>query len=157
MRSTMRLDLTISGLSMRTVQMFSEWRETSRARDFGSTWRSDSISDRKVSAVIDGESVYSEEVVWYPKVTEDPTYHFNEIVTAFKTAASEGRLKGILEYTEDPIVSSDIVGSPFSSVFDSGLTMAMGNLVKVLSWYDNESGYSNRLLDLALIVGAANQ
>ena len=81
----------------------------------------------------------------------------DEVNAAFKAAASEGRLKGILEYTEDPIVSSDIVGSPFSSVFDSGLTMAMGNLVKVLSWYDNESGYSNRLLDLALIVGAANQ
>ena len=76
---------------------------------------------------------------------------------AFKAAASEGRLKGILEYTDEPIVSSDIVGSPSSSIFDSGLTMAMGNLVKVLSWYDNESGYSNRLVDLAKIVGAANK
>ena len=62
----------------------------------------------------------------------------------------------MLQYTEEPLVSSDIVGSPYSSIFDSGLTMAMGNLVKVLSWYDNEAGYSNRLVDLALKVGAAN-
>jgi glyceraldehyde 3-phosphate dehydrogenase len=80
-----------------------------------------------------------------------------EVNAAFKAAASEGRLKGILEYSEEPLVSSDIVGSPYSSIFDSGLTMAMGNLVKVLSWYDNEAGYSNRLVDLALIVGAANK
>ena len=79
-----------------------------------------------------------------------------QVNEAFKAAASEGRLKGILEYSEEPLVSSDIVGSPSSSIFDSGLTMAMGNLVKVLSWYDNESGYSNRLVDLAKIVGAAN-
>jgi glyceraldehyde 3-phosphate dehydrogenase len=79
-----------------------------------------------------------------------------EINEAFQAAASEGRLKGILAYSEEPLVSSDIVGSPYSSIFDSGLTMAMGNLVKVLSWYDNESGYSNRLVDLAKIVGAAN-
>jgi glyceraldehyde 3-phosphate dehydrogenase len=81
----------------------------------------------------------------------------DEVNAAFKAAASEGRLKGILEYTEEPIVSSDIVGSTYSSIFDSGLTMAMGNMVKVLSWYDNESGYSNRLVDLAQIVGAANK
>jgi len=81
----------------------------------------------------------------------------DEVNAAFKAAASEGRLQGILEYTDEPIVSSDIVGSTYSSIFDSGLTMAMGNMVKVLSWYDNESGYSNRLVDLALIVGAANQ
>ncbi len=80
----------------------------------------------------------------------------DEVNAAFKAAASEGRLKGILEYSEEPLVSSDIVGSPSSSIFDSGLTMAMGNLVKVLSWYDNEAGYSNRLVDLAKIVGAAN-
>ena len=80
-----------------------------------------------------------------------------EVNEAFKAAASEGRLKGILEYSDEPLVSSDIVGSPYSSIFDSGLTMAMGNLVKVLSWYDNETGYSNRLVDLALIVGAANK
>ena len=79
-----------------------------------------------------------------------------QVNEAFEAAASEGRLKGILEYSDEPLVSSDIVGSPSSSIFDSGLTMAMGNLVKVLSWYDNETGYSNRLVDLALIVGAAN-
>ena len=62
----------------------------------------------------------------------------------------------MLEYSEDPIVSSDIVGSSASCTFDSPLTMAMGNLVKVMGWYDNEWGYSNRLVDLALIVGAAN-
>lgn len=80
----------------------------------------------------------------------------DEVNEAFKAAASEGRLKGILEYSDEPLVSSDIVGSPSSSIFDSGLTMAMGNMVKVLSWYDNETGYSNRLVDLAKIVGAAN-
>jgi len=76
---------------------------------------------------------------------------------AFRAAASEGRLQGILAYSEDPLVSSDIVGTPYSVTFDSGLTMAMGNLVKVLGWYDNEWGYSNRLVDLAKIVGAANK
>ena len=81
----------------------------------------------------------------------------DEINAAYRAAASEGRLQGILQYSEDPLVSSDIVGSASSSIFDSGLTMAMGNLVKVLSWYDNETGYSNRLVDLAKIVGAANQ
>ncbi len=80
----------------------------------------------------------------------------DEVNEAFRSAAAEGRLKGILAYSDEPLVSSDIVGSPYSSIFDSGLTMAMGNLVKVLSWYDNEAGYSNRLVDLALIVGAAN-
>ena len=80
----------------------------------------------------------------------------DEVNAAFKAAATEGRLKGILEYSEEPLVSSDIVGSPYSSIFDSGLTMAMGNMVKVLSWYDNETGYSNRLVDLAKVVGAAN-
>ena len=79
-----------------------------------------------------------------------------QVNEAFKAAASEGPLKGILEYTDEPIVSSDIVGSPYSSIFDSGLTMTMGNMVKVVSWYDNEWGYSNRLVDLALVVGAAN-
>ena len=62
-----------------------------------------------------------------------------------------------LVYTDDPIVSSDIVGSPASCTFDSKLTMAMGSLVKVLGWYDNEWGYSNRLVDLVEIVGRANQ
>ena len=79
-----------------------------------------------------------------------------EINAVFAAAASEGRLKGILEYSEEPLVSSDIVGSTYSSIFDSGLTMALGSMVKVFSWYDNETGYSNRLVDLAKIVGAAN-
>ena len=67
---------------------------------------------------------------------------------AYKAAAAEGRLAGILEYTEDPIVSSDIQLNPHSSIFDSGLTNVSGNLVKVSAWYDNEWGYSNRLVDL---------
>jgi len=71
-----------------------------------------------------------------------------EINAAFKKAASSGPLKGILRYTEDPIVSSDIVGDPHSSIFDAGLTMSLGKMVKILSWYDNEWGYSNRVIDL---------
>ena len=66
---------------------------------------------------------------------------------AMKTA-SEGELKGILRYTEDPIVSIDIVGDPNSCIFDSELTSVTGNLIKVIGWYDNEAGYSNRLIDL---------
>ena len=81
----------------------------------------------------------------------------DEINAAFKAAATNGPLKNVLVYTEDPIVSSDIVGSPASCTFDSLLTMALGNMVKVLGWYDNEWGYSNRLVDLSLIVGAANK
>jgi len=80
-----------------------------------------------------------------------------QVNEAFAAAASSGPLEGILAYSEEPLVSSDIVGSPYSSIFDAGLTMAQGDLVKVLSWYDNEAGYSNRLVDLALIVGAANK
>ncbi|MBJ7461881.1 MAG: type I glyceraldehyde-3-phosphate dehydrogenase [Ilumatobacteraceae bacterium] len=75
-----------------------------------------------------------------------------EINAAYKKAA-EGELKGILEYTDEPIVSSDVVTNPHSCVFDSGLTMSMGTMVKVLGWYDNEWGYSNRLVDLSLFVG----
>ena len=74
-----------------------------------------------------------------------------EINAAFKAAAN-GALKGILEYTDAPIVSSDIVTNSHSCIFDSDLTMSMGSLVKVLGWYDNEWGYSNRLVDLALHV-----
>ena len=74
------------------------------------------------------------------------------INAAFK-AAADGPLKGVLEYTDEPIVSSDIVTNPHSCVFDSDLTMSMGTLVKVLGWYDNEWGYSNRLVDLVLHVG----
>jgi len=76
----------------------------------------------------------------------------DEINAAFKAAAN-GLLKGVLEYTDAPIVSSDIVTNPHSCVFDSELTMSMGSLVKVLGWYDNEWGYSNRLVDLVLHVG----
>jgi glyceraldehyde 3-phosphate dehydrogenase len=78
----------------------------------------------------------------------------DEVNAAFKKA-SEGSLKGILEYTEDPIVSSDIVTSPASCTFDAGLTTAQGSQVKIVGWYDNEWGYSNRLVDLTAIVGAA--
>nr|WP_216845706.1 type I glyceraldehyde-3-phosphate dehydrogenase [Rathayibacter sp. VKM Ac-2857] len=74
-----------------------------------------------------------------------------EINAAYK-AAAEGDLKGILKYTEDPIVSSDIVTDPHSSIFDAGLTKVIGNQVKVASWYDNEWGYSNRLVDVAELV-----
>ncbi len=77
----------------------------------------------------------------------------DQINAVYKTAAAEGRLKGILEYTEDPIVSSDIQGNPHSSIFDAELTNVSGNLVKVSSWYDNEWGYSNRLVDLTEYVG----
>ncbi len=76
-----------------------------------------------------------------------------EINAAFKKAASSGPLKGILRYTEDPIVSSDIQGDPHSSIFDAGLTATIGKMVKVLSWYDNEWGYSNRLVDTTLFAG----
>ena len=81
----------------------------------------------------------------------------DEVNEAFQAAASSGPLSKVLVYTSDPIVSSDIVGSPASCTFDSELTMAMGSMVKVLGWYDNEWGYSNRLVDLAMVVGAANQ
>jgi glyceraldehyde 3-phosphate dehydrogenase len=78
-----------------------------------------------------------------------------EINAAFHAAAEHGRLHGILKYTEDPIVSSDIVGSAFSSIFDAGLTAVNdGTQVKVVSWYDNEWGYSSRLVDLAARVMA---
>jgi glyceraldehyde 3-phosphate dehydrogenase len=72
-----------------------------------------------------------------------------EVNAAMAAAADTGDLTGILAYTEDPIVSSDIVESPYSSIFDAGLTMVSeGTLVKVLAWYDNEWGYSNRVVDL---------
>jgi glyceraldehyde 3-phosphate dehydrogenase len=71
----------------------------------------------------------------------------DEILAAYK-AAAEGPMKGILKYTEDPIVSSDIVTDPHSSIFDAGLLRVNGNQVKLSSWYDNEWGYSNRLVDL---------
>jgi glyceraldehyde 3-phosphate dehydrogenase len=77
-----------------------------------------------------------------------------EINEAFRRAAAEGPLAGKLVYTEDPIVSSDIVGSPASCTFDALSTMAMGRMTKVIGWYDNEWGYSNRLVDLVELVAS---
>ncbi|MGW4225089.1 type I glyceraldehyde-3-phosphate dehydrogenase [Streptomyces bauhiniae] len=78
----------------------------------------------------------------------------DEVNAAFKKASEDGSLKGFLSYTEDEIVSSDIVGDPSSCTFDSSLTMVQdGNTVKILGWYDNEWGYSNRLVDLTVFVG----
>ena len=79
----------------------------------------------------------------------------DEVNEAFAAAAGSGPLQGILRYSEDPIVSSDIVGDPYSCIFDAPSTMAIGNLVKVLGWYDNEWGYSNRLVDLVEMVGSS--
>jgi glyceraldehyde 3-phosphate dehydrogenase len=83
-----------------------------------------------------------------------------EVNDAFRQAASSGRLARVLEYTEDPIVSSDVVGSAASCTFDSGLTMVVpvgddSTLVKVMGWYDNEWGYANRLVDVVVMVGSA--
>jgi glyceraldehyde 3-phosphate dehydrogenase len=72
-----------------------------------------------------------------------------EVQAVFKKAADTGALKGILKYSEEPLVSSDIVGDPFSSIVDAGLIRVLGNQVKMSSWYDNEWGYSNRLVDLS--------
>jgi len=77
----------------------------------------------------------------------DAEISVHEINEAFKSAA-DGELNGILDYTDDPIVSRDIIGSPFSSTFDAKLTSVVGRMIKVVSWYDNEAGYSNRLVDL---------
>jgi len=71
-----------------------------------------------------------------------------EVNEAFRKAASSGPLSEYLQYSEDPIVSTDIQRSPYSCVFDSKLTMANGSMVKVFGWYDNEWGYSCRLVDL---------
>ncbi len=79
-----------------------------------------------------------------------------EEVNAAYQAAADGPLAGILRYTADPIVSSDIVGDPASCIFDAGLTKVLGNQVKVVGWYDNEWGYSNRLVDLTMLVGATS-
>jgi len=75
-----------------------------------------------------------------------------EVNAAFKKA-SETNLKGILEYSEDPLVSSDIIGNPHSCIFDADTTMVQGNTVKIMGWYDNEAGYSNRIADLISKVG----
>jgi glyceraldehyde 3-phosphate dehydrogenase len=82
-----------------------------------------------------------------------------QVNEAFAAAAASGPLSRVLVYSDEPLVSSDIVGSPASCTFDSGLTMVMPSasgitLVKVEGWYDNEWGYANRLVDLSLIVGA---
>ena len=76
-----------------------------------------------------------------------------EEVNAAMKAAADGPMKGILEYTEDPIVSADIVGNPHSNIFDAGMTFAQGNMVKVFGWYDNEMGYSARVADLVKHIG----
>jgi glyceraldehyde 3-phosphate dehydrogenase len=81
-------------------------------------------------------------------VSRDTT--IEEVNAAFSEKADTGDLEGILQYTEDPIVSSDIVESPYSAIFDSQLTMVMENrMVKIVAWYDNEWGYSNRVVELA--------
>ncbi|SDS10527.1 type I glyceraldehyde-3-phosphate dehydrogenase [Winogradskyella sediminis] len=77
---------------------------------------------------------------------EQPTT-IEKVNTIFKNA-SKNALKGILEYTEDPIVSIDIVGNPHSCIFDAQMTSVIGNMVKIVGWYDNETGYSSRILDL---------
>jgi glyceraldehyde 3-phosphate dehydrogenase len=81
----------------------------------------------------------------------------DEVNDAFRAAAESGPLADVLDYSEEPLVSSDIVGSPASCTFDSKLTQSIGNMVKVFGWYDNEWGYSHRLVDITLVVGAANQ
>jgi glyceraldehyde 3-phosphate dehydrogenase len=78
----------------------------------------------------------------------------DEVNAAFKAASEDGPLAGKVVYTEDPIVSSDIVGSEASCTFDASATMVMGNVVKAIGWYDNEWGYSNRVVDLVLLVAS---
>ena len=77
----------------------------------------------------------------------------DEVKQAYREAA-EGPMQGILRYTDEPIVSSDIVGDPHSSIFDADLTRVIGDQVKLMSWYDNEWGYSNRLVDLTDYIAA---
>ncbi len=86
------------------------------------------------------------DLVFMPSAPTDP-----ESVNAAVRAAAEGPMRGILSYTEDPIVSTDIVGDPHSSIFDAGQTMAIGDgsMIKAVAWYDNEWGYSNRCVELA--------
>lgn len=80
-------------------------------------------------------------------VKKDTT--IEEVNEAFKSVAN-GELQGILQYTEDPIVSIDIVGNPHSCIFDAGMTSVIGRMVKIIGWYDNEIGYSSRIVDLIL-------
>ena len=79
-----------------------------------------------------------------------------DVNAAFRAAASSGKLQGVLRYSEDPIVSTDIVTDPHSTIFDAPLTKVIGNQVKIVGWYDNEWGYSNRLVDAAALVGSRN-
>ncbi len=88
-------------------------------------------------------------------VTLRETPRADDVRGAFEQAARSGSLVGRLEYSEDDLVSTDILGNPASCVFDAKLTMAKGHVVKVLGWYDNEWGYANRLVELAAMVGAA--
>lgn len=78
----------------------------------------------------------------------------DDVNEAFRAAAGSERLKGVLRYSDDPIVSSDIVTDPASTIFDAPLTKVIGNQVKIVGWYDNEWGYSNRLADLVALVGS---
>jgi glyceraldehyde 3-phosphate dehydrogenase len=78
----------------------------------------------------------------------------DDVNAAFRTAAADASYRGVLEYTEEPLVSADIVGNPSSCIFSAPDTMASGRMVKVLGWYDNEWGYSNRLIDLVEFIGA---
>jgi glyceraldehyde 3-phosphate dehydrogenase len=82
------------------------------------------------------------------------TVTVEQVQDAYREAAASGRLKGILKYTEEPIVSSDIVADPHSSIVDAGLIKVIGNTVKISSWYDNEWGYSNRLVELTELVAS---
>jgi len=77
-----------------------------------------------------------------------------EVNARFQDVAGKGAFEGILQYSDEPLVSTDIVHSPYSCIFDSELTMANGSVVKVFGWYDNEWGYSCRLVDLIAMVGA---
>jgi glyceraldehyde 3-phosphate dehydrogenase len=77
----------------------------------------------------------------------------DEVNELFRAKADTGDLADILQYTDEPLVSTDIIHSPYSAIFDSGLTMVNGNLVKVFGWYDNEWGYSCRLVDLVAKIG----
>ncbi|MGH9294699.1 MAG: type I glyceraldehyde-3-phosphate dehydrogenase, partial [Acidimicrobiales bacterium] len=89
----------------------------------------------------------------------DAAVGVEEVNTAFERASASGPLSGVLDYTNEPIVSSDILGSPASCTFDARLTLAIPldgdtSLVKIMGWYDNEWGYSHRLVDLALLLGS---
>jgi glyceraldehyde 3-phosphate dehydrogenase len=77
----------------------------------------------------------------------------DEINEAFETASNDKSYRGVLEYSDEPLVSADIVGNPSSCIFSAEDTMTDGTLIKVLGWYDNEWGYSNRLIDLVAFVG----